>query len=621
MKLDHLKGLARRYELREEWGRAIEVYQQALQQLAEAGEPAEPSLFNRIGDLELKVGDAGAALRAYERAADVYAELGFFNNAIAVCGKILRVDPSRTATYLRLAELNARKNVIPEARRNLTEYVDRMLASGQVARAIEPLRSFAARFGASPDLRATLSALLRDLEPRVQESELAKLAQEVEAGGGEGGAGASGTMERGAATENERSGVQQTRLAFEKRGAEFAGDLSGTGLVFLDPEDRNEERTAALLEPTALTEELVAEPIALEGFEPTQAGVVASSDAVEIRPLVEAVTPEPVAIPGLEPLEHVPPEEYDPSVPAPGPVHFAEPLFEALEATELDEAVDHGEPDEIAGCRHRVEQAYRAGDRMGLIAAYLALGDALERHGMGENAALVYRRVLEHDSHNTAAAVALRRLARSVPGLPGAPSFGPPVAVPLGVSEPAPVPTPEEPEYVDLGALILDPEPPRDTRMRVEAPEPVGDEDRDFEETLAQFKAGLEANVEETDFQTHYDLGIAFQEMGLLPEAIAQFQRALRAPEARLRSAEALGQCFFAQGRYRVAEAVLSRAVETLSEGDDAKIGLMYWWGRALEALGRRAEALRVYERALAIDITFLDLSERIQRLGMEIES
>ena len=45
---------------------------------------------------------------------------------------------------------------------------------------------------------------------------------------------------------------------------------------------------------------------------------------------------------------------------------------------------------------------------------------------------------------------------------------------------------------------------------------PTGDEQRDFEETLAQFKRGIEDNIDTDDYQAHYDLGVAFREMGLL---------------------------------------------------------------------------------------------------------
>jgi tetratricopeptide (TPR) repeat protein len=170
--------------------------------------------------------------------------------------------------------------------------------------------------------------------------------------------------------------------------------------------------------------------------------------------------------------------------------------------------------------------------------------------------------------------------------------------------------------FVDLGSMLRDEKSPRDTRMRVNRREPKDqDEQREFHEILEQFKRGIEENLESDDYQSHYDLGVAFKEMGLLDEAIAEFQKALRAPDGRLRTSEALGTAFFEKGQFAVSETVLRRAVDGDTEGDEAKIGLLYWLGRALEEQGKGADAIASYERAMAVDIRFMDLGERIQRL------
>ena len=179
-----------------------------------------------------------------------------------------------------------------------------------------------------------------------------------------------------------------------------------------------------------------------------------------------------------------------------------------------------------------------------------------------------------------------------------------------------PVPVGDPLGFIDLGSLIIEDEGPRDTRMKGEQLETTGDEQRDFEDMLAQFKKGIDENVGHDDYEAHYDLGIAFKEMGLFDEAIAEFQKALRDPNGRLRTSEALGVAFFEKGQMAVAEAVLRRAVDTLEGGDDQKIGLVYWLGRACEAQGRLPEARQNYERAMAVDIQFMDLRDRISRLG-----
>jgi tetratricopeptide (TPR) repeat protein len=89
MNLEKLKDSARKFEQKEDWRKAIEVYLKAIQQI-ESGAETSPdlSLYNRVGDLYLKINDTAAAVRSSERAVDLYADQGFFNNAIALCGKI-----------------------------------------------------------------------------------------------------------------------------------------------------------------------------------------------------------------------------------------------------------------------------------------------------------------------------------------------------------------------------------------------------------------------------------------------------------------------------------------------------------------------------------------------------
>ncbi|MDX2194715.1 MAG: hypothetical protein NW201_15335 [Gemmatimonadales bacterium] len=204
-------------------------------------------------------------------------------------------------------------------------------------------------------------------------------------------------------------------------------------------------------------------------------------------------------------------------------------------------------------------------------------------------------------------------------GAPATPAPAAPVAAAPAASAPPP-PADAGGSFVDLGSMILEEEGPRDTRMRVEGLEGDDvrkkDEGEVFRSMLDAFKKGVDANIDSEDFQAHYDLGIAYKEMGLLEEAIAEFQKALRAPEGRLRTSEALGVSFYEMGKYGIAESVLRRAVEQLPGGDEEKIGLLYWAGRALEAEARHAEAREYYERALAVDIKFMDVSERIQRLA-----
>jgi tetratricopeptide (TPR) repeat protein len=281
-----------------------------------------------------------------------------------------------------------------------------------------------------------------------------------------------------------------------------------------------------------------------------------------------------------------------------------EGLDELHDAHAVTEEILRLDPNSIRHQQKRVELAYRQGDRARLVDAYNELADALLRSDEPSKAVAVYQRVVEHDPSNLRARAALDSLVPAAPpAAPAAPAPPEPAAAGAG-------------GFVDLGAMLLEDEAaPKDTRMRVQDEEPTGDEEADFHTMLQAFKRGIAANVGEEDFQSHYDLGVAYKEMGLLDEAIAEFQKALRATEGRLKSSEALGMCFFEKGQFSVAETILRRGIEAPSVGDAERIGLLYWLGRALEEQGKPADALGAYNRVFGVDITFQDVSQRVQAL------
>src|SRR5207244_1708389 len=94
-KLEKLKEKARSLEGKDPKG-AIEAWLQILKGQDEDGDPnPDLAIFNRIGDLYLKVRDPAQAADYYDRAVDRYAELGFHSNAIAMGNQVLRNAPGR----------------------------------------------------------------------------------------------------------------------------------------------------------------------------------------------------------------------------------------------------------------------------------------------------------------------------------------------------------------------------------------------------------------------------------------------------------------------------------------------------------------------------------------------
>ena len=103
--------------------------------------------------------------------------------------------------------------------------------------------------------------------------------------------------------------------------------------------------------------------------------------------------------------------------------------------------------------------------------------------------------------------------------------------------------------------------------------------------------------------------------MGLLDEAIAEFQKALGSPTNRLPTYEALGQCFLEKKQYKLAASILCRALnERASRGAAGRRALS---PRPL-APKRRAiatDAVAYYQRVFVVDIQFRDIADRLSEL------
>src|SRR5579871_4588820 len=134
-----LKKQAAELEAKKQFDKAIAVYRQLLDSFDQNASELDVALFNRVGDLMLKQGSVADAVDYYEKAVDKYAEGGFFNNAIALCNKILRNSPGRTSIYYKLGKISAQKGFKADAKQNFLEYADRVQKAGKVDEAFRAL--------------------------------------------------------------------------------------------------------------------------------------------------------------------------------------------------------------------------------------------------------------------------------------------------------------------------------------------------------------------------------------------------------------------------------------------------------------------------------------------------
>jgi tetratricopeptide (TPR) repeat protein len=246
------------------------------------------------------------------------------------------------------------------------------------------------------------------------------------------------------------------------------------------------------------------------------------------------------------------------------------------------------EPNDIPVLQRRVEFAGRIGDRFVMVDTYIDLAEALARSGDDAKARAMYQRILDLDPENVVAREA------------------------LGVTAPVEPAAEQDPDGGDLQAIL--------TEMREESAltgEPAGGgrPNESFAAMLSQFKDRISEARPSEDAGDHYDLGLAFKEMGLIDEAIAEFQTALRGSDERLKVYEELGHCFIMKGQYNVSLKVLKRALRAPRPDEASLLGVYYHMGQCFEALGDREQARVAYEKVLDINPHFGDVPSRVGRL------
>ncbi|HEU4885011.1 MAG TPA: tetratricopeptide repeat protein [Longimicrobium sp.] len=706
-----LKDQARAAENRGQWTEAVILYRQLLED--SPGEEVDIALWNRVGDLHLRIGETERAVEAYERAVASYAESGLFNNAIALCRKILRLVPGRGAVYLKLGQISAAAGFLADARQNFLEYAQRMKRAGNLDASFDALKEFADLSPEDTEVRKLLADQLLANGRKDQAVEQLRVLMGAHIQHGDPAA-AEAIREqiRAVAPGADDTPLMRSRSAASDdfsaalHDGDFSSGAALSEVAGLEPTSLDDGvAPLAGLESTSLVDDPPAPPRKAPaagadlGLEPTSLGAVDEGPAdlpvlfgdeavddddggqfADDLPLLdedddggfgdlpllideddssdggggdlpligfdeEPVKRQPRGTPGRRrgpepvfeaqqdnldqlrahvaavPEDEASREELVRELRSRGLGHEVPDVLEAahralaargmyFEAVAPMTALIGLRPDDGILLQKRVEYAFRSGRAEAQVEAYLDLGRHLARHGQEEKAAAVFKRVLELDPHNVEGRAAAAQVAHFVRAPAPQAEAAPPAA-------PAPPPPPPG-DYVDLGALIMDDERGEgepSTRFVVEEKEPSGDEDKDFAEMLTHFRQKVAENIDVEDSASHYDLGVAFMELGLVDEAIAEFQVALRGGANPLATLELLGQCFVDKGQYAVAGRVLDRALKLPGVADGDVIGVLYLLGRVEEGTDHPEGAVELYERVVSVDIRFRDTAQRIERL------
>ena len=222
----------------------------------------------------------------------------------------------------------------------------------------------------------------------------------------------------------------------------------------------------------------------------------------------------------------------------------------------------------------------------------------------------------------------------------------PPQAAPVKVDRPRPAAAAQASSTEDiLSDFVLDleetdladfapkepPKPPAPTVVpvssRVMGHRANGDmQDADSANVLSNILSELREETEETaepqeDPETHYNLGIAFKEMGLLDEAIGELQKVCHAVDRGAEFSQPiqaftwLAQCLVDKGAPEAAVRWYQKALHLPGMDDGSRCSIYYDLGMAFEAFGDKKSALANFMEVYGSNIDFRDVASRIKAL------
>jgi tetratricopeptide (TPR) repeat protein len=167
----------------------------------------------------------------------------------------------------------------------------------------------------------------------------------------------------------------------------------------------------------------------------------------------------------------------------------------------------------------------------------------------------------------------------------------------------------DEDDFFDLAAEL-------ESELEEESEEvSLSEEEQSLEEIFKEFKKGVEQQLDSEDYDTHYNLGIAYKEMGLIDEAIGEFQLASKDPKRAVECASMLGLCFLEKGMPQLAIKWYRKGLEMPEILAEENVGLLYDLGSAYMEVGDTDNAQKTFAEVYSLNSNYRDIVNRIKQL------
>jgi tetratricopeptide (TPR) repeat protein len=567
-----------------------------FEKLFDSGEK-DPYDFILVADLLAKRGAMQEAVRRYRQAMQEYGKAELYKNAIAVCKKILRISKEDLEIHKSLGELYSKEGLYGDAQIHYLEYAEGSIRRHEYEAALDVVEQVLKLSPDNDDLSEKFVGLAKRAElPERGGHELLRRAERMEQRG----------QSAEAAELRERAVGLAPNILSERSANGTSPGHPGSG--FEEPLERTPappgayERASHVFEPSARTmAEAMAPPPELAAPPPNELVLETGSSKFETAAPFEEISraPEPIASRAESgPARH---EDLAADYLRQGQVDAAsEEYWKGAElaffrgdldrARSLLDALLQLAPTHEAALRRLVDITVQAEDRSAEAAARYSLGELYLGQEEWALARAEYIRVLELDSSHERARMRVARLDGMNSDIIGTP--------------------------VDLDSLPSK-RPTASLRVRDEQPSGV-DSLVDLEEIIDEFKAGVSNTISGEDHESHYDLGMAYMEMGLYDEAIQEFQVASKGP-IELKCLEMIALCYLEKNEPATAARELARALELPGHGPDETISIRYNLGMAFERLGNLDRALQHFEEVYLLNVDFFKVATKVRELKQRI--
>ena len=595
-------------------------------------ESPDGNVYNTIGDLYLRRNQKREAIEAFAKAANIFREDGFYLKAIGLYRKILNISTSDTDALVALAELNAEKGLVGNANQNLLAVAEKFIKEGAIERAAELYKKVLKLTPSNIDLPIKMTELyLKTGLKKEAVTEYLSIASDYSG---------KGEYQKAQEFYNKAINIDPQNIS----------SLIGLGRI---AENTNNIQQAYEYFTKAMS------------FDQDNNDVLFNYSRLAIE--TDNVDNAKQALTKL--IEREPSNnQYKKLI---GNIYLKEGLVEkALDEMLpfIDEELQAGKWSEALKLlnnfkdinpevvKPRFITIYKGeNNKEAAISETRELTEVLESKNLLENALQLYKEILELNPSDEKAKDRIKELEKTL-GIKPEPTIEESVEAILKNAEiltakPAPPSAKVEEKfeeklteadfyaqqglkeeaikiYEELLSIAPDndeirkklralkPEERLEVKLSLpeeEMPTPAATE-AELMGVFDKFKKGIEEKLGE-DYESHYNLGIAYKEMGMIEEAIKELQVAAKDPKKTVQSSIMLALCYMDKKLYPLAIKELKKTLESISPDDGSYIGIKFDLARAYEKNNEYDNALKLYMEIYAQNPNFRDIKHKIENI------